>query len=491
MTDERDDEPEASGVDRLLSRFGTVPVDPNRTPPGPRPSGDGLQRPKPGPRPRPQPQNQPQAERVPAGAAASSSAPPASLFAEPHDDVFGEATPAILEPTPVASVFDDPVVEPKEIIDRRDWVRMPRRSGPVFRFLAVAFVLGLGASFVFTRVTGWYDDQIDPPGEPGDAVEFAIPSGATANDVTQGLFAEGVIANPTLFRYWLGDNFDGEFQAGDYSCLQTDMSFDEALECLDGEGPLPPQFFSITIPEGLTLQQMISVLSRENPAFSRADLERDLQATLVSVGIEGVPSGPLPDSPDPTGSGKEGLLFPATYQIDEKKADDTLDILIRMADTMEQKFEEAVASDGRSPIITELGLTDYQVLIIASLIEEEYRIPEDQGRISRVIYNRLLNRWSLGIDATSCYAAQKSCADLTVDDLASDSPWNTRNLDNINLPPTPIASPSESSIRAALNPEEGPWFYYVLTGEDGSHTFAETDAEFQAAKAICIEKGLC
>ncbi len=495
MTDESNDEAEASGVDRLLSRFGPVPVDPNRTPPGPRPSGDGLQRPKPGPRPA---QNPAQGQRVPVGAAAaptSHAAPepaPAPLFSEPHDDVFGEAAPALLEPAPIASVFEDPVAPAKEVIDRRDWVRMPRRSGPVFRFLVVAFVLGLGVSFVFGRVTGWYDDQIDPPGEPGDVVEFAIPSGATANDVTQGLFAEGVIANPTLFRYWLGDNFDGEFQAGDYSCLQTDMSFDEALDCLDGEGELPPQFFSITIPEGLTLQQMISVLSRENPAFSRADLERDLQATLVSVGIEGVPSGPLPDSPDPTGSGKEGLLFPATYQIDEKKASDTLDILIRMADTMEQKFTEAVESDGRSPIIDELGLSDYQVLIIASLIEEEYRIPEDQGRISRVIYNRLANRWSLGIDATSCYAAQKSCADLTVDDLASESPWNTRNLDNISLPPTPIASPSESSIRAALNPEAGPWFYYVLTEENGpgTHTFAITADEFQAAVQICIDKDL-
>ena len=256
-------------------------------------------------------------------------------------------------------------------------------------------------------------------------------------------------------------------------------------------GPLPPQFFSITIPEGLTIEQMLAVLSRENPNYSRADLERDLQATLVSVGIEGVPDGPMPNSPDPTGSGKEGLLFPATYQIDEKKAGDTLDILIRMADTMESKFNDAVASDGRSPIIAELGLTDYEVLTIASLIEEEYRVPEDQAKISRVIYNQLLNRWSLGIDATACYAAQKSCADLNVDDLASASPWNTRNLDNINLPPTPIASPSESSIRAALNPEPGPWFYYVLTGDDGSHTFAETDAEFQAAKQICIDRGFC
>ena len=355
----------------------------------------------------------------------------------------------------------------------------------------VACVVGVIGIFVFGRVTTWFNDQIDPPGEPGELVEFAIPSGATANDVTQDLFSQEIIANPTLFRYWLSDNFEGDFLAGDYTCLRENMSFDEALNCLDGEGPLPPSFFSITIPEGLRLDEILEVLNRENPAFVESDLERDLQATLVSVGLEGVPDAPLPGSPDPTGSGKEGLLFPATYQIDEKKEGDTLDILRRMADTMELKFQEALDDTGRSPIIDELGLTDYQVLTIASLIEEEYRVPGDQGKIARVIYNRLLNGWSLGIDATSCYAAQKSCADLTTADLESDSPWNTRDLQNTSLPPTPIAAPGEGSIRAALNPEEGAWMFYVLTEEDGSHTFAVTDAEFNAAKQVCQARGFC
>jgi UPF0755 protein len=203
------------------------------------------------------------------------------------------------------------------------------------------------------------------------------------------------------------------------------------------------------------------------------------------------PRCPLPDSPDITGSGKEGLLFPATYQIDEKKERDTLDILRRMADTTETKFEDAVAEDGRAEVIAELGLTDYQVLIVASLIEEEARTQADRPKISRVIYNRLVNEWSLGIDATACYAAQKPCANLTQEDLDSSSPWNTRDPLNRRLPPTPIAAPGEASIRAALAPEEGAWMYYVLTEADGSHTFAVTDEEFQAAKQLCVDRGFC
>jgi|GEM_PF-88288 len=475
-----------SGVDKLLSRFGPVPArSTGRPTPGPRPSAPTLSRPTRGQRDHP------------AGEPASGAVTvvPAPLFDEPHDDVFGEAPIGAgtwTNPSEPPSSVSVGAVEPIEVIDRRDWVRMPRRTGPIFRSLVVGFVVFLGVFAVYGRVTTWWDDQYDPPGEPGDSVEFAIPSGATANDVTQQLFADGVIANPTLFRYWVSDNQEGDFLAGDYVCLQENMSFEEALDCLQGVGPVPPKFFSITIPEGLRLEEIIDVLNAENPAFAKADLEKNLDADLVSVGLSGTPDGPIPGSPDPTGSGKEGLLFPATYQIDEKKDSDTLDILRRMADTMELKFTEAVDDAGRALVIEQLELTDYEVLVIASLIEEEYLIDEDLGRISRVIYNRLANgRFSLGIDATSCYAAQKPCADLNIDDLSSDSPWNTRNLQNYGLPPTPIAAPGEKAIRAALNPTPGEWLYYVRTEEDGGHTFATTDAEFQAAKNICQERGYC
>ncbi len=484
-----------SGVDKLLSRFGPTQADPNRPAPGPRPSNATLARPTSTSK-----NAHPAEGAVGAGATATLTTEPSPLFDEPHDDVFGEApigvgtwTDPDVPPSNVQDVFvlEEPL-EPVEIIDRRDWVRMPRRTGPVFRFAVVAFVLGFAVLTIFGRVNTWWDNQYDPPGEPGDPVEFTIESGATANKVTQQLFAQGVIANPTLFRYWVSDNQDGDFLAGEYICLQENMSFEEALDCLQGVGPVPPKFFSITIPEGLRLEEIIDVLNAENPSFAKADLESDLQATLVSVGLTGVPDRPIPGSPDPTGSGKEGLLFPATYQIDEKKEADTLDILRRMADTMELKFTEAVDENGRAPIIEQLELTDYEVLTIASLIEEEYLIDEDLGRISRVIYNRLANgRFSLGIDATSCYAAQKPCADLNREDLDSDSLWNTRNLQNYGLPPTPIASPGEKAIRAALNPEPGEWLYYVRTEEDGGHTFAVTDAEFNAAKRICQDRGYC
>lgn len=501
-----------SGVDKLLSRFGPVPAsDDSRRVPGPRPAPSAqVKRPgpkrSPAPGPNQTPAETPTAPIVDGGAAAAANTvpigSPSALFDEPHDSVFGGSPVAVqtaevpeppVEPASSVAVLtlEEPDPEPVvEVIDRRDWVRAPRRTGPVLRFLMVAAVLLIGASVVTPRVSAWWGDQYDPPGEPGASVEFAIPAGATANDVTQDLFAEGVIANPTLFRYWLTDNADGDFLAGEYTCLQENMSFEEALDCLGGQGPVPPSFFSVTIPEGLRLTEIIDVLNAENTGFDKAGLRRDLLADLVSVDLEGVPEFPVAGSPDPTNSGLEGLLFPATYQINEDDEEDTLDILRRMADTMEARYQGLVEESGRAAVITELGLTDYEVIILASLIEEEYQIEEDLGRISRVIYNRLIQGESLGIDASSCYAAQKPCADLNADDLASDSPWNTRNTSNLGLPPTPIAAPSEAALRAALQPTEGEWLFYVLTDENGGHTFSNTIGEHNAAVQICRERGL-
>lgn len=498
---------EAKGVDKLLSRFGPVQENDGRVSPDLRPAGGAVQRPT--TVAHPAGQSPSAGSGHPGSQNTATIDKPAPLFDEPHDSVFDEVPAGAgtwsdpnLPPDHIAATMtrgdiqiipDTPEaeVQPVEVIDRRDWVRMPRRTGPIFRFAIVGFIALLAIGTVYNRVDNWVSNQFDPEGEPGEFVDFEIASGATANEVTQQLFAQDVIANPTLFRYWVSDNLDGDFQAGQYNCLQENMSFEEARDCLVGQGPVPPTFFSVTIPEGLRLEEIIDVLNAENPSFELASLQADLSATIVDVDLEGVPEVPFPDSPDPTGSGKEGLLFPATYQIDERDQGNTRAILARMADQMEIEFANAEAQVGRAAVVSELGLTDYEVLIVASLIEEEYGVESDLGRISRVIYNRLLAGEALGIDATSCYAAAKACADLTVDDLDSASLWNTRNLNNVGLPPTPIASPGAAAIRAALNPEVGEWFFYVRTEEDGGHTFANNSAEFEAAVAVCRERGFC
>ena len=136
-----------------------------------------------------------------------------------------------------------------------------------------------------------------------------------------------------------------------------------------------------------------------------------------------------------------------------------------------------------------LGLNPYQILIVASLIEEEAKTEGDRGKIARVIYNRLDLGMPLGIDATIVYALEGD-RQLSQSDLEVDSPYNTRIYSG--LPPSPIAAPGKLSLEAALNPEVGDWLYYVRTDEfgPGSHTFATTNQEFQQAVQICIERDL-
>ena len=139
--------------------------------------------------------------------------------------------------------------------------------------------------------------------------------------------------------------------------------------------------------------------------------------------------------------------------------------------------------------IRDRGLNPYQILIVASLIEEEAKTEGDRGKIARVIYNRLDLGMPLGIDATIVYALEGD-RQLSQSDLEVDSPYNTRIYSG--LPPSPIAAPGKLSLEAALNPEVGDWLYYVRTDEfgPGSHTFATTNQEFQQAVQICIERDL-
>jgi UPF0755 protein len=157
-----------------------------------------------------------------------------------------------------------------------------------------------------------------------------------------------------------------------------------------------------------------------------------------------------------------------------------------MSDQMDQVLLDLNA-EARA---AELGRSVYDIVTIASLIEEEAKIDEDRPKIARVIYNRLEKGIPLGIDATTRYETGKIAGEpLLTSDFERDSPYNTRKFEG--LPPTPIALPTKASLEAALNPTpDESWIYYVLTNEggvDGAHRFVTTSREFEAAKQVCID----
>lgn len=388
---------------------------------------------------------------------------------------------------------DDLMVDPVYDADDRNWVRYRPFWGGFIRLVVLAVIVVLVLGWVRGRVYGWVDAQVTPGGLPGDAVELTIPQGASINEIAGELQSAGVISNATVFRYWL--RCDGELtimgflgcdsvvavDAGDY-ILYENLDFGSVRTVFEA-GPLPEVFELVRIPEGLRWSEMTDRLIAENPAFEREDLE----AAYVSVVRE---ASYLPaDAPVRS---LEGMLFPATYDIAADDVSDEHGFLLRMSDEFDRRLARLLVDPGMHSDIVDLGLVPYDVVVVASLIEEEALVAEDRAKIARVIYNRLAEGMRLDIDATACYAAAKSCADLTSEDLRRDSPWNTRAVGG--LPPTPISAPGEASLEAALQPTDGDWLYYVRTDEGGvrgAHHFHRTLEEHNTQVLVCRELGYC
>lgn len=335
-----------------------------------------------------------------------------------------------------------------------------RRLGMSLLAAGLAVLLLLGAAGV------WVERGVR--GHPGGAaVAVTIPTGATTGRIVAILHDHGVVGDATLFRWYLRFKGAGSFQAGDYT-LRRRQPFAAVVSDLK-KGPAVVSH-RLTIPEGFTLAQIAARVGR-------------LAGRSADAFLQLARSGAVRSQYEPAGSNNlEGLLFPDTYDFDPR--DDERAILTRLT----QGLDAVAAATGLDQGAARLGLTPYQVVIVASMIEREAKVPEDRGMVARVIYNRLKSGTPLGVDATLRYGLDRPTQPLRQSDLASDSPYNTRK--RAGLPPTPIASPGRAALEAALNPTPGPWQYYVLADASGRHAFLTTNAEFQRAVAECRQRGL-
>lgn len=359
----------------------------------------------------------------------------------------------------------------EEAQDDPVWEEVPEPSRRTGARLGWLLVLGVPAVLLVAAVLAgisWVNGKVDPPGDAGAEVALTIPNGSAPQEIGELLAEEGVITDPEVWRWYLRATGDGPFLAGEYT-FQENSSMGEAIDVLEA-GPALADFTNVTIPEGLTVEEIIGVVSESGVLDGArfAELARS-GAYRSRYQPEGVTS-------------LEGLLFPDTYRIEEGEDEESL--LTRMIASLdavatEAGYDEAEARTGRSA---------YELLTIASLIEAEAKVDEDRAKISRVIHNRLEEGMTLGIDATVYYALGRKGGSLTESDLAVDSPYNTRQV--AGLPPTPIAASGRASIEAAINPEEGPWLYYVLADESGVHAFSEGYDEFLDNVAEAREKGL-
>jgi UPF0755 protein len=299
---------------------------------------------------------------------------------------------------------------------------------------------------------------------PGEPVQLEIPTGADTAEIAGLLADAGVIENAAMFRLRARlDGVDSDFRSGVYD-LTTGMAYADVRDTLVAGPPL--DYVTVTIPEGFRVDQIAARLEQEAGVSSADFIALALgQADAFQQGhpyLAEVPNGSL-----------EGYLFPKTYRIVRGSA--AADVIEMMLDQFDREIEQVDLT-----YATSRGLTLHEVVTIASMIEREARIADERPLVSSVIYNRLTVGMNLEIDATIEYVIKKNRPRLLNSDLQIESPYNTYRY--AGLPPGPIASPGLASLQAAASPADTQYLYYVLTGEDGSHTFCVTLEEFLVAK---------
>lgn len=321
--------------------------------------------------------------------------------------------------------------------------------------VGILAAVGLGGVVYLRSIGVWTTTE-----KPGRPVSVAIPKGASASDIGELLVEKNIIESVLAWRITLYLEGGGDrIEAGKYQLFEG-LSPKDALGLL-AEGA-SVDFVTVTFPEGSWLTDFARIVGK-NTHITEEELMDALTASEVTSELK--PGGV--DS-------LEGLLFPSTYQVVE---DDTA---VTLAQRIANEFERQVASIDFSKIESK-GYSVYDAIIVASMIEAEARHDEERTKIASVIYNRLDVGEMLGIDATVSYAIGKHIEELTVSDLATDSPYNTRLY--AGMPPTPIGAPGKASLEAAAAPAPGDLFFYVVSDCAGHHAFSETSAEFARDKA--------
>jgi UPF0755 protein len=296
-------------------------------------------------------------------------------------------------------------------------------------------------------------------GQQGPAVTVEIPTGSTLPQVAEILEAHDVVGSATLFRvYARVRRADRELKAGTYT-MRTGSSVRTALRRLTrGE----VQTLALTVPEGFQLSQIA-------PRIAEITVRTELEVMAF------LSTDDLADRYELPGPGIEGYLFPDTYRFARGVS------ITGVVDVMVGRYE-AVWTPERRARLEQSGMSEGEIVTLASIIQAEARRVDEMRRISGVYHNRLEEGWLLQADPTVLYALGGYRARLlyAAIDSVQDSPYNTYAAQG--LPPGPIGSPGELAIDAALEPEDHNFMYFVAW-PDGSHVFSNTLAEHNVARA--------
>ncbi|HUL20861.1 MAG TPA: endolytic transglycosylase MltG [Thermodesulfobacteriota bacterium] len=319
------------------------------------------------------------------------------------------------------------------------------------------FLLSLAILFLGSLcVLSWF---LFVPLSKVDATKIIfVKKGTPLKKVSEVLEHEGIIKNRHFFVFLttlLGKK--GKIKAGEYE-FHTRMVPLEVLSALT-KGQV--KLHLVTIPEGFTLSQIAQLLEASNLAEKKGFLQKTSSPSFIhDLGL-----APL------AGPTLEGYLFPDTYHLlREMEPEEVIQMMVH-------QFKKVFGPEF-AHWASELGISEKEVVILASIIEKETSLSEEKPLISAVFHNRLRKRMPLQSDPTVIYGIKNFNGNLTKDDLMRPTPYNTYLLSG--LPPTPICNPGRESLFAAAHPAPVPYLYFV-SKNDGSHYFSSDIEEHNRA----------
>lgn len=326
---------------------------------------------------------------------------------------------------------------------------MKRTALAAVAAIAVIGILAVGVFALVDRIRGpQYEDYVGSGS--GEAVVEVI-SGNTLTDIGRTLELQGVVKDYRKFAQVSASNKEATSIAPGFYALRKQMSASEALSLM--LDPASRLVNRVVIPEGTRLTRIMEILGGTLKA----------EPDVVAAAVKQIA---LPEY----AKSVEGYLFPATYDLAPNET------ASQALATFVKRFTQAAAKVDLVTRAAQVGLSPHEVVTIASIIEAEVA-PKDFGKASRVIYNRLERGMKLQMDSTVNYSLGGSKLMFTNDQLKTNSPYNTYVING--LPPSPIGSPGEAALEAALSPEPGDWLWFVSVDPDSGITkFASTESEF-------------
>ncbi len=340
--------------------------------------------------------------------------------------------------------------------------RASRRRGVRWPRLLLLVVVPLFV--LLAAVALWYEVNAHALGPEGKQVIITVNDGESISGVITELSDQHVIASTLAFR--LSDLIHGDpaISPGAYA-LHENQTYGQVRAILSGG----PNVSAVNVRAGYSLHEVAERVDAINTAESFAKVAA---------------SGVVQSIFSPAGSSNlEGLLGRGLYLIPPGEND------TKLLTAMVARFDrQATAAGLTQASASALGLTPYEVVTAASVVEKEGYIVKNMPDVARVIYNRLANGMPLQMDSTVLYALGQDGGPVTPQDEQVQSPYNSYL--NKGLPPTPICVPSPNGLAAAVHPPAGSWLYFVVVQKNGTEAFADTFAEQQANEQVAQSNGV-